>query len=485
MSTDNLRKWRDENLNSISKSFCAAKWYNVSLHLGHGFKNSCHLPLPHPIDPLKLKDRPQELHNTDFSKRQRKMMLEGVRPAECSYCWRIEDIGRDNIGDRVYKSRIYKEEDIAKIKELGADVDIIPKTIEASFDRTCNFACSYCNAGYSTTWGKDIDKFGPYQQFKSVSAGAYQNNGSWADANGKYLEQNPYVEAFLKWWPDLIEGGLEEIRITGGEPCASPNFWSFLETMKKYPSEKLRLAVNSNLGGNFKRIERLINASHELPIREFDLYTSNESFGAHAEYIRDGLIYPEWRSHMVAFLEGVNKDIFRSLTIMMTINSLCLFSIDEFLDDMIVLKRKYGPNRPNVDFNILRWPAFMSPLALPNDVKKFLHNKLKTWFETRKQDEDFYRIFSEGEIAQIERLIDYIEVVKTGHVTTEDENDTHFHDFKSFYQQYDKRRGKDFKKTFPELAVWYDSIEVDTTIPDVKLKSGEITHYEDGEYKPE
>ena len=39
---------------------------------------------------------------------------------------------------------------------------------------------------------------------------------------------------------------------------------------------------------------------------------------------------------------------------MMTINSLCLFSIDEFLDDMIVLKRKYVPNRPNVDFNILR-----------------------------------------------------------------------------------------------------------------------------------
>ena len=85
MSTDNLRKWRDKNLNSISPSFCAAKWYNVSLHLGHGFKNSCHLPLPHPIDPEKLKDRPQELHNTDFSKRQRKMMLEGTRPAECSY----------------------------------------------------------------------------------------------------------------------------------------------------------------------------------------------------------------------------------------------------------------------------------------------------------------------------------------------------------------------------------------------------------------
>ena len=248
MSTESLRKWRDKHLNSISPSFCAAKWYNVSLHLGHGFKNSCHLPLPHPIDVNKLKDNPGEFHNTDFSKRQRKMMLEGKRPAECSYCWKIEDIGRDNIADRIYKSRIYKEEDIAAIKDLPWDADIIPKTIEASFDRVCNFACSYCNAGYSTTWGKDIEKNGPYQKFKSVSAGAYQNAGSWADANGKYNEQNPYVDAFLKWWPELIDGGLEEIRITGGEPCASPNFWSFLDTMKNYPSDKLRLSSKFQLG---------------------------------------------------------------------------------------------------------------------------------------------------------------------------------------------------------------------------------------------
>ena len=270
--------------------------------------------------------------------------------------------------------------------------------------------------------------------------------------------------------PELIEGGLEEIRITGGEPKPSPNFWSFLDTMKNYPSDKLRLAVNSNLGGNFKRIQRLIDLHMNYQLRNLIYIHQMNHMDLITEYIRDGLIYPEWSSHMVAFLEGVNKDIFRSLTVMMTINSLCLFSIDEFLDDMIVLKESMEPNRPNVDFNILRWP-FSSPLSLPNDVKEFLHNKLKTWFETRKQDSDFYELFSDGEIAQIERLVDYIEVVKTGHVTTEGENETHFHDFKSFYQQYDKRRGKDFCKTFPELLVWYNQIEVDNTIPDVEISN--------------
>ena len=59
----------------------------------------------------------------------------------------------------------------------------------------------------------------------------------------------------------------------------------------------------------------------------------------------------------------------RQVVIMMTINSLCLFSITEFLDDMLSLKAKYGTHKPIVDFNILRWPAFMSPLTLPNDIK--------------------------------------------------------------------------------------------------------------------
>ena len=76
-------------------------------------------------------------------------------------------------------------------------------------------------------------------------------------------------------------------------------------------------------------------------------------------------------------------------------------------------------------------------------------------------------------------------VIDKGHVTTEKELETHFHDFKSFYEQYDKRRKKDFRKTFPELSEWYDSIEVDKSIPDVKVSDGTITHFEIGEYKPD
>lgn len=475
--TDELQKWRDENLNSVSCTFCAAKWYNASLHLGHGYTNSCHLPLPHPIDLEEIKTNPSALHNTKIKKEARKMMLQGKRPAECSYCWKIEDIGRNNVSDRVFKSKIYSEEDIKKLKDLPWDADVMLKTVEISFDRTCNFACSYCNAGYSTTWGKDIQNNGPYQKFKTSSAGAYQSDGSWAEKYGKDSDNNPYVAAFLEWWPELSQH-LQEIRVTGGEPSQSHNFWDFIETMKKYPSKNLRFAVNSNLGVNEKSIQRLIDATHELDIKEFDLYTSCEAFGEQAEYIRDGLNYQQWRANLVNFLENANPKTFRALTIMMTINSLCLFSIIDFLEDMKLLKAKYGHHRPNLDLNILRWPAFMSPLALPDDVKIKLRSDLVKWYDVNKDSD----LFVQGEKAQLERLIDYLDVVQKGHTTTENDKELLFHDFKSFYEQYDIRRNKDFRKTFPELADWYNTIEVDQTIRNVRGSSGKLSNWEIGEY---
>ena len=250
--------------------------------------------------------------------------------------------------------------------------------------------------------------------------------------------------------------------------------------MQETPAPNLRLAVNSNLGVQDKLINKLIDMSNTLPIKEFDLYTSCEAFGIQAEYIRDGLVWDVWRNNLVKVIEEGN---FRQVICMMTINSLCLYSITEFMDDMFVLKEKYGMNNPGIDLNILRWPAFMSPLNLPDAEKKKLHKKLSDWYSIKKE----HPLMMDHEKAQIERLIDYIDVVEQGHVETEEDKSKHFHDFKSFYTQYDKRKDHDFRKAFPDpgLLEWYDAIEIDESIPDVKVNDGRITHFESGEYKPD
>jgi organic radical activating enzyme len=426
------------------------------------------LPIPHPIDIEEIKINPSAIHNTKHKKEQRKKMLAGERPSECDYCWKVEDIGRNNISDRVYKSMPYKLTDISKIAKADPDANVNLKTLEISFDRICNFGCSYCNAGYSTTWAKDIKTNGIFQALKSDGGGAYQNDGSWTEPYGKFNENNPYVDAFFKWWPDLSKD-LEELRVTGGEATMSHNFWTLCDIIKQHPVSHMRFAVNSNLGMKRDILDQLVDFTKTANIKEFDLYTSNEAYGAQAEYIRDGLNYSEWRNNLVYFIENAK---FRSVVIMMTITSLSLFSITEFLDDMIVLKKKYGHNKPIVDLNILRWPSFMSPLAFPDHIKKHCGDNLTTWFAKNKHD------LTDGECAQIQRLIDYIEVVEQPHRRTSEESTLH-NDIKSFYQQYDIRRGKDLKSVFPSILIdWLSTIEIDKTIPIRDISVGAITHYD-------
>jgi hypothetical protein len=123
----------------------------------------------------------------------------------------------------------------------------------------------------------------------------------------------------------------------------------------------------------------------------------------------------------------------------------------------------------------------MSPLAMPDHLKNEVREKLIAWYAPYRYNSD---LLDSGEKSQIERLIDYIEVVEKGHHTVSDDKEYLYHDFKSFYTQYDFRRKKDFRKTFPQSLVdWYNTIEVRRDLPIVdKLWDGAITHYETGDY---
>ena len=149
-------EYKQEILDTKSASFCGAKWYNATIWLGSGMTTSCHHPLPHKIDLEAIKTNPSAIHNTVQKKEQRRQMQCGERPKGCEYCWKIEDINRDNISDRVYKSKIFSNESLNYAYKTDYNTDVNLKTLEIAFDRTCQFACSYCNPAFSTSWVKDI-----------------------------------------------------------------------------------------------------------------------------------------------------------------------------------------------------------------------------------------------------------------------------------------------------------------------------------------
>jgi organic radical activating enzyme len=458
--TESFIQFKKRMIDPISDTFCAAKWYNATIWLGHGQSTSCHHPPGHWIDPGLLEANPSAIHNTPHKKLMRKMMQEGTRPNECEYCWKVEDIGRENVSDRVYKTEIFKDEDIVAAGTMPWDSDVTLRTLEISFDRTCNFACSYCNPAFSTTWVNDIKKFGPYRNVVSDGRGHFIDTAPWA-AGFKDEEDNPYIKAFWRWWESDLQDNLEEIRITGGEPMMAPSVWKLFDWFKDNPERgaKMRFAMNSNLVPKKALMDKLIEMSHHVP--HFEVYTSQESVGPHADYIRDGMKYHEWKDNLHRLITEGNL---KALHIMMTINGLCLASITDFMEEMIDIKRQYGHRYPTMTLNLLRFPSFQSPAILPDNIKTMYKEKLETWLAgviaKGEKDKEGVKLFTDMEVAHVQRLIDYLDVIKTPHRNTADQ-DKLYNDFKNFYLQYDVRRGKHFRATFPqEFVDFIDSIDV-------------------------
>jgi organic radical activating enzyme len=431
-----------------SESFCGAKWYNATIWLGSGMTTSCHHPLPHRVDVEDVERNPKALHNTQKKKMEREQMQKGERPAGCEYCWKIEDIGRDNISDRVYKTIIYKDEELRDAYARPARHDVDLRTLEIAFDRTCNFGCSYCNPAFSSTWVKDINVHGPYTHLTSDGRNHFTHSHDSSQLYD-FNQRNPYVEAFFKWWESDLHRTLTELRLTGGEPLMSGETWRLLEWFKtNQVNPDMRFALNSNLGAKDDLIDRMIAATHHID--HFHLYTSNEAMGLQAEYIRDGLVWDDWANNVEKVLTNGRIEGFH---MMCTINALCLDSLDSFLECVMNWKREYGKDFPTFTLNILRFPSFQSPLVLPDNLRTQYKTRLQTWLDANTDDE----VLHEMERNQVQRLIDYLDVVKTPHSGAAEQTQLQ-QDFKQFYQQYDQRRGKNFVEAFPALADWYTTL---------------------------
>jgi len=348
-----------EKINNVSCSFCTAKWLQTTLLLQNGYNHSCHHPAPHKIPLLEIEANPAALHNSKFKKEQRAKMLNGERPKECGYCWKIEDLGKDYFSDRHYKTSDSwawdRFEDIAKSNPQD---DVYPSYLEVSFSNACNFACAYCSPEISSKWMEDIKQNGEYPtKHGSHNLDYLKESGKIPYKNS---EHNPYVEAFWKWFPDALPH-LKVLRITGGEPTMSKDTWKLLDYLIENPRKDLDIAINSNLCVTDVLIKKLILKINQLADVgvKVDVYTSLESTGKQAEYARDGLDYYTWIENVETVLKETNSTV----AMMTTINILSLPSFLDFMMTVMDFRKLYNKsfdvNRIPLSINIMHWPPHL------------------------------------------------------------------------------------------------------------------------------
>ena len=436
---DEIKEVRDR-LNKVGKGFCAMKWLHETLYLHTGDNHSCYHPRPQHIPLNEIKADPSALHNTSWKKQQRKKMLEGERPEECYYCWNIEDLEGDQISDRmIHSASDWAEPEIENLAKKHWLENVNPKYLEVSFGNGCNYRCGYCCPQASTMWMDEIKKHGNYDL-------TYNQYGTEFLDNGRYYapkDENPYIEAFWKWWPDLRKD-LHTLRITGGEPLMNPGAMQFFDLLEKEPAPQLEISLNSNLGVTTAKIDRLFDRIQSLldqkKIRKFSLFTSIEGWGDQAEYMRTGLKCPHWERNFIQAIERGFK-----VNIMCTFNVLCVATFDNFLTRVMHWRNIYGKEALAFDTPYLKEPPHWMLNILPKEFNSYMDQHLKL-MEQNKQ------YFTSVEIAKMQRVRDYMvqnpvdpQKIKQGQ-----------RDFYSFFKENDKRLGTDLLKTFPQYKEFYE-----------------------------
>ena len=441
----------DEMKDKLGPALCLAKWQQVSLHLPTGLTNSCYHPPLHKIDVTPLKDNPGALHNTEYKKQQRVIMLKNEKPDECSYCWNIEKHGQ--LSDRHYRSgEPWAAEHYEEIVQGNSD-NPIPSYVEVNFNHACNLKCSYCSPQFSSSWADEVTRHGAYPTSMP------HNDPNHFTSSRRPIpasESNPYVDAFWEWWPELYPK-LKHFRMTGGEPLMDKNTYKVFDYVLAMPKPDLHINVTSNFSVEQKLYDKYHSYVSQLcntNIEHFMQFVSLDS-GIHrqAEYIRDGMVYNRVFENVHRFLDKIpNRN---SLTFIATMNNLSVPGFKNLMLWILQLRKLYSKTYQRVWFDtpLLRSPTWQSLQILPPMYADKLE-EVVDWMEANIETADKpFQGFKDYEVQRMRRNIDWM---REGSKLDADYVKLQRADFYRFFNEHDKRRHTNFLKTFPEMKEFWD-----------------------------
>lgn len=450
----NFVKGIRDKINKVGHGFCLAKWYHVSMHLHTGHNHSCYHPKVHKTPLEEIAEDVNALHNTKWKKEQRKLMLEGKRPSECSYCWNIEDLPGDNISDRhLRSSEPWALPKLEETTKLSWDADVYPTYLELNFGHECQFKCSYCTPMASSSWFNETNKFGDWPLMNGKNRGQYNIN-SFKEPGTLYRKEseNPYIEAFWKWFPDAYPH-LKVLRFTGGEPLLSSNVFKVIDYIKDNPRPDLEFAINSNMGIPRRNLDKFINQVNDLQknnkIRKIMIFTSVDTWGPQAEWIRNGLNIEHYEDNLHHFMKSVHNPSFAFMI------TFCLLSIPNFnllLDKILEFRRQYNNGTQRIEFDT---PYMLEPphlTALIGD--DWFIEKLKShlaYMQSLVDDSDINK-FNTTEYLKFKRVVEWVE----NNRYTGDALSINRKDFAQFVDEHDRRRNTNWHEAFPELKSFYE-----------------------------
>jgi organic radical activating enzyme len=415
---------------------CQLKWTHSTIYLTEGVTASCHRA---GYGKIEMDGDTFNFHNTANKIEDRIKMLNGEWPGNgCQHCKHIEQAGGNS--DRTIHLEM---EGTTAPPELDKDlkaVNVTPRQLEVYWGNTCNLKCIYCAAHYSSKIHQEEKRFG-----------AFNTDGVILDANQWRMSDRieEATEKLFIWFETNIQH-LHKLFIMGGEPFLQKETERIIALLETKELPDLTLCFFSNLTVDHERVknwvQRLDRLVKEKRLDKLQIVGSLDSWGAEAEYVRNGLDLKLFQKNFEYILNESNT--------LQNINS--------------ALTATAVPGMPELVKNINQWskirPVYWSMMKASTynqGARPYLYPGIfgrKINDIGLKEAVDLFDVNSYG----------YSDSVKVNYknymngIINEFENREpdpfRQKQFKIYLTELDRRRGTDYKKTFPTIAEWLDKV---------------------------
>ncbi len=234
--------------------------------------------------------------------------------------------------------------------------------------------------------------------------------------------------------------------------------WKLLDSIQEDPLPWLEININSNLGVKPALVDKMVDKVNRAidgnGIKTFKLFTSIDTWGPRAEYIRTGLDLSIWERNLDAYLTGTGQPI----SFMITFNILSVTTFKELLAKILEWRQTYNkynrtdkPQMIRFDTPYLKEPLQYDMNILPKEqFMPYMEESLQ-FIKDNLDDTDLSK-FTTVEYEKFRRVVDYMRNTEY----PEDSLVEGRRDFYNWFNALDTRRNTNFIETFPEFGDFYN-----------------------------
>ncbi len=382
--------------------FCVLPWVELHLNPIEEGKTCCaQFGQRRAAAPKPLLDQ----FNSEALKGVRRDFMNGRVPKDCSTCVQQSAAAATYMTVKNPEWLAHKQSRLS-ITSADGTVDGAPLFLDLRFGTLCNFSCRTCNSESSSKW---------YPLDRELGRNAVPL--SRLDTDRSFMES---VKAALPH--------AQAIYFAGGEPMILDGHFEVLEELARLGRYDVALTYNTNL--SITRFKGRDVREYWKGFTNVRLYPSIDGIGEAGEYIRQGMSWEETRT---------NIEFFRPY--IAALNSVVsVYNVHSILEHVLYFQENYGLNSHL--FNAYS-PEIISTTILPADEKE---RALRAYSGFLSRWESVLTPLQADEIRGVMKYLTSADHSRLGP------------EFRKFNDYLDRKHGRDFSVTFPELAGWYSRL---------------------------